>query len=144
MDYRELLEHLIVSLRLWEEEQRDDIVLPEVVDQVEAMVFGEVPQVELTAKEIKKRREAGKRTTQLSTLRQWWLNPSGPERIEDWLSDHSVTYLKKFCRQEGITVHGHITRNLICGAIRSAVQGPAIPTGKFYVRKRRRRTGGKN
>ena len=137
MSDRKLLERLIVALRLWEEEQDVDVLLPEIVDEIEEYIFQEEepkPSLDTSVKKAKPQF----RTTQLSTLRQWWVEHDGERKVEDWLEKQPVTYLKRFCKQEKLDFEGQKTRTALCIVIRNAVQGPIKISSELIWRKRKR------
>lgn len=133
-DDKKLLQLLIAELRVWEAEQDDDVVLPDVVDQVEYYLHGDMnPPPPIPTKP---KTNPGRRITSLKTLRDWWAEPNGERKLAQWLESKTIHDLKLFCKQEKITITGQKTRNVLVYTITNAVSGPRI--AGFEVRRRRR------
>ena len=135
-DDKKLLQVLIASLRVWEAEQDDEIVLPDIVDQVEDYLYGSLEPLPVPASIPIKKTNPGRRITSLRTLRDWWSEPNGEHRVEQWLESKNIHDLKLFCKQEKITIIGQKTRDVLVYAIKNAVSGPRV--AGFEVRRRRR------
>lgn len=134
-DDRKLLEILVANLRVWESEQEDEVVLPEIVDQVEEYLFGEVEPPPILPN-LKPKTNPGRAITSLKTLRDWWVMADGQYRLEQWIESKNIHDLKRFCKQEKITIIGPKTRDVLVYAVKNAVSGPRI--SGFETRRRRR------